>query len=54
MEVRKIKEISSTDIYENPSECRGRKIKINTWHCVVLKIGQDVVGIAASWSSSRF
>jgi hypothetical protein len=45
MEVRKIKEISSIDIYENPSEGRGRKIKMNTRHFVVLNkfIGQDVV-----------
>lgn len=28
MEVRKIKEISSIDIYENPSEGRGKKIKM--------------------------
>lgn len=45
MEVWKIKEISSIDIYENPSKGRGRKNEHKT--LCGLKL-------AASWSSSRF
>jgi len=55
MEDRKIKEISSIDdINENPSEGRGRKIKMNTTLCDLKQVHRTGRGIAASWSSSRF